>query len=358
VKAWREGRVEEAEALFTRGLADTGNDGYLALRYAEFLESAKEPERAREMFELAYKKLPRPDFKESARRGLTRVSRIRSKTHKPTSLTQEEFAKWVNAGHAIFDLFEGRNDAYPLARTWAEEWLQHANFEVNQNQLQRVRALVRSFDPSVFGARPATGEALVDSLSRLVENSLPNPNGNIGFGLAPFLFTWNFQRFKTYVEQGKQIDVSQYFSALGRHLGNFRGELARLKNRGIFDEREPQEDIQELFARVNSCLGSLGVGQNEPVGTAKILHVLAPSLLPLIDNPIARALGLLPTGSSLNFPIYREWILRLKEGLHAFSPTIQELQSQHGLPILKLVDEALYVMCSVTLRHRVASIGL
>mgnify|MGYP001115722716 CR=1 FL=1 len=273
-------------------------------------------------------------------------------------LTQSEFTKWINAGHAIFDIFEGRNDAYPLARRWSEEWLTSGKFEVEPNQLHNVRLLIDDFRPSVFGARAPIGNGLVDSFLQLVENRLSSPNDNIGLGLAPFLFTWNFQRFKTYAERGKQADVSRYFSMLGQYLRGIRAELSRLKDRSFLDDAEPKADIQEVFAKVNSCLKDLGIGQNEPVGTAKILHVFAPSLLPLIDNPIAQALGLLPSRASLDFTAYRNWILRLREGLRPFSTVIRELESQHDLTILKLVDEALYVMCSVRLKYRVAHMGL
>jgi len=77
-RAWRQGRLEAAEAFFKRGLIVTNNDGYVALRYAELLESGGLLESAREMFRIAERKLPLEEFKGRAKRGVERLSRLRT----------------------------------------------------------------------------------------------------------------------------------------------------------------------------------------------------------------------------------------------------------------------------------------
>jgi tetratricopeptide (TPR) repeat protein len=72
--AWQAGRIEEAESLFRKGLTETNNDGYVALRYAEFLEGCGRSKDAEEMYRIAMKKLPLPNYAQMAKEGLERVS--------------------------------------------------------------------------------------------------------------------------------------------------------------------------------------------------------------------------------------------------------------------------------------------
>lgn len=274
------------------------------------------------------------------------------------TLTEQEFVGWISAGHEIFNLFEGRNDAYPLTRKWSEQWLTEGEFHVGQPDLQRLRALMSEFDPVVFSASPAVGKVLTQSFYELVDKHLSAAKRNIGLGLAPLLFTWNFHRYKTYAERGTNLDLPSYFKSLGDFLASIRPQLMAFSDRSLFDAAEPKEDLKVLFASVNNRLKTLGIGQNETVGTAKLLHVMFPSLFPLIDNPIASALHLKGGRMPLDYSIYHSYIIRLKRGLAAYSKLFAGLEMQHSLTILKLVDEALYVMCSVRLKTRVRELGL
>jgi len=75
VSAWRAGKIREADTIFKQGLAATGNDGYVALSYAHFLEGCGRLKEAEEMFEIALERLPILEFKEKAKVGLERVTR-------------------------------------------------------------------------------------------------------------------------------------------------------------------------------------------------------------------------------------------------------------------------------------------
>ncbi len=69
------GDIQKAESIFRQGLAATGNDGFVALNFAELLEACVRPEEAKDMFELALRKLPKLKFKQQAKEGLDRVRR-------------------------------------------------------------------------------------------------------------------------------------------------------------------------------------------------------------------------------------------------------------------------------------------
>jgi hypothetical protein len=272
------------------------------------------------------------------------------------TLNESEFVAWINSSHEIFNLFEGRNDVYPLARKWSQQWLDEGEFHVEKTDIERVRALMSEFDPSVFGASPTVGKVLMESFSELLERHLSVTKNNIGLGLAPLLFTWNFQRYRTYAEKG-EVHLPRYFKELGDFLESIRQQLLPFAGRGLLDSDEPKSDVEDLFKGVNGRLKSLGIGQNETVGAAKTLHVMFPSLLPLIDNPIASALGLKRERMPLDYSVYYNWMVRLRRGLAPYSRVTKSLETKYSLTILKLVDEALYVMCSVRLKSRVKELG-
>jgi hypothetical protein len=75
----------------------------------------------------------------------------------------------------------------------------------------------------------------------------------------------------------------------------------------------------------------------------------------LIDNKIAKAVGL----KSLSSKSYVEWMKKLKSWLQNYVEAIEQLEKEcDNFSILKLVDEGLYMMCSITLRKRVSELGL
>ena len=73
-EAWQAGDHDKAEALFREGLAVTHQDGYVALRFAEFLEDVKRLDEARSLFEIALRKLPKKEYQLKAKEGLERTS--------------------------------------------------------------------------------------------------------------------------------------------------------------------------------------------------------------------------------------------------------------------------------------------
>ena len=71
--AREEGKNEEAESIFKEGLAATNNDGYIALKYGEFLKSESRLKEAKQYLEIAVARLPLEKYKRTARGELREV---------------------------------------------------------------------------------------------------------------------------------------------------------------------------------------------------------------------------------------------------------------------------------------------
>jgi hypothetical protein len=98
----------------------------------------------------------------------------------------------------------------------------------------------------------------------------------------------------------------------------------------------------------------VGKKHDEPVATIKILHILTPNYFPLWDNSMARSVGLKRV--TLDGAI--TWMKRLRLWLQNYVDVLEKLEKEFELPMLKLVDESFYIMCTVKLRNRVGSLEI
>lgn len=282
-------------------------------------------------------------------------------------LGTNEFELWIKASHVMFEIFEGRYDAYPLAKKWVQEWFSSGSFTVTEEHINRILALVDDFDYEVYGV---TGELKekIDKLFRdLLSNNLQKgQNQNIGFAISPYLFTWNFRRFKEYFKRKQHFNVDYYFKSLGEFLNAEKQKLEPFRSRNLISDRMEKREVESVFSLVNNKLQEIGIKNNEPVGTIKLLHIFAPTYFPLLDNDIAKALGLVAsyryTGrwarQSLTSDLYFKWMTALKVWLQNFKEKIGNLESEHNSSILKLVDEGLYMMSTVKQKTRVRDLGI
>ena len=55
-------------------------------------------------------------------------------------LSKDEFVRWVIASHDLFEIFEGRYDAYPLARKWINEWFLNGKFTFKDSKKKNETA--------------------------------------------------------------------------------------------------------------------------------------------------------------------------------------------------------------------------
>ncbi|MEM0172449.1 hypothetical protein [Thermofilum sp.] len=288
-------------------------------------------------------------------------------------LEKDDFLKWVNASHYMFEIFEGRNDAYPLAKKWIREWSDFGKFIIDERDNGIVNLLIKSFDYDVFRNSNDKIERNDDEwtkfvnevdrqFKKLIENNLKAGEcKNVGFAVAPFLFTWNFQRFKEYFKKRKEdFDIGSYFKDLGNFLSGKKEVLRGFKDKHLIYDEIEKERVKQIFDEINGKLKETGIGNNEPIGTIKLLHVFAPCYFPMIDNDIAKTIGgLLPSKwESLTSDSYLKWMNALKSWLQNYFEVINRLEEEYDSSILKLIDEGLYMMSTVKQRARVARLGI
>jgi len=276
-------------------------------------------------------------------------------------LNQIDFERWIKAVHDIFEIFEGRFDAYPISRRWIEEWYTYGFFNVSGDDIQRLDKLKENFEYSAFGVNNIELRGRIDNqFKNLVEELSNNSNcENIGFGVALYLFTWNFQRFKIYFQRNTNFNLIRYFQNLEDFFADIKDMLGNFSKKKIYSNEIEYEDIKEIFNRINDKLKEVGINQNEPIGVVKLLHIFAPYYFPLIDNPIAKTTGLKHQRESLKVGEYVKWMRSLRKWIESYDEKkIREIEKQCGESILKLIDEGFYVMSSVNLSLRIKLMGL
>lgn len=268
-------------------------------------------------------------------------------------LSKQEFARWVEASHALFDLFDGKYDAYPFARKLAAQWLRRGEFTLDEEARRGLADSIRNFKYNVFGLGPRMRERIEPELWALLE-AMEADRRNAGYAISIYFFTWNVRRFVEYIGKNSYFSIVKYFESLGAKLEEMRNSLAHFADKHILRDEVEDKEIVNLFNRANQALKALGIGKNEPVATAKLLHIFSPSYFPLIDNPIADCTGI----KKIDAYTYTEWIHTLKNWLKNYTEEALQLEKNTGHTILKLVDEGLYTMCSITLKARIHSLGL
>lgn len=283
-------------------------------------------------------------------------------------LEKDQFENWIKASHTLFEIFEGRYDAYPLARKWVQEWLSFKEFVIQKQDITVINGFIEDFDYNVFRNFSDSFERDDDDWERL-RNRINNQfrefvkrnfdlgkRGDVGLAIALYLFTWNFQRFKEYFKRGN-IDLEFYFKQLGVFLESKRSELEIFKDKRLISDQIETNEITRIFGEMNSKLSELGIGHNEPVGTAKLLHVFAPYYFPLIDNSEAQAIGLIGYKERITSNHYLTWMTTLKNWLLTYRELVEKLEKEQHSSIIKLVDEGLYIMSTVKQKTRVAELG-
>jgi hypothetical protein len=272
---------------------------------------------------------------------------------------KDEFERWIIASHIIFEIFEGRYDAYPLAVRWVEEWFSYGNFTNEEADVDRISALIKNFDYKVYGVEGSLKEKISKQIKSLIEHHLKEgKHENVGFAISPYLFTWNFQRFKKYFDKREDFNLESYFESLGTFLKAKKGKLKNFRNKILMYDQIEKEKIKDIFHEVNDKLKQLGIGNNEPIGTIKLIHILAPNYFPLIDNKIAKVTGLTSRWKTLAEDSYLIWMESLKQWLQNYLEKINNLEKGLKSSILKLVDQGLYVMSSLNLQLRIKRLGL
>ncbi|WP_144060506.1 hypothetical protein [Archaeoglobus sulfaticallidus] len=257
----------------------------------------------------------------------------------------------------MFEIFEGRYDAYPLARKWIDEWFLKREFTVKDSEKQRIANLISNLNFDAFRVKDSLQEKMGAQLLLLLEK-ISERQSNVGFAVSFFFFTWNLQRFRHYFSRKTNFSLIDYFENVGNEFGRLKKQFEFFRSKNLLSDDIYEEKVIETYGKVNEILKATGIGNNEPIGTVKLLHVFSPSYFPLLDNPIAEQLGLKEKGVSVDAELYIRWMQRLKSWLGNYKDVIEELENKHESSILKLIDEALYIMCSVNLHIRVGKLGI
>lgn len=282
-------------------------------------------------------------------------------------LTEEEFERWVEASHNMFEIFEARFDVYPLSLRWTQEWFENGKFIIKEGDVRKLNESIDNLDYGPFrnfrDKKESDDEYWKALVRRIDEQFKPFMKNyfhqgeyeNIGFGIIPYLFIWNFQRFKEYFKKLKNFNLKSYFESLGCFLNSIKGELEHFKNKELVSYDIEDERIRQLFEKINDKLKGIGTENNEPVGTTKLLHIHDPSYFPLIDNNIAKSVGL---KGRMTSEFYLKWMYSLKNWLQNYVNFIKKSEEKFGYSILKLVDQGFYVMSSVNLSRRMGKLGV
>ncbi|MEM2272357.1 MAG: hypothetical protein QXJ13_06785 [Candidatus Bathyarchaeia archaeon] len=188
----------------------------------------------------------------------------------------DEFECWIRTFHEIFERSEGYYDAYPLTTSWIQQWLDSSTFIVQSKDIERLNNLMRNLDYGVFGVREQEKKEIKAQFETMIEEYLKiGEIENIGFALAPYLFVWNFQRFKEYFRKKPEFRLDEYFKELGNFLKQKKQEIKYFQNKKLVKDEIERDKIAGLFSDLNDKLRELGINNKEPMGTIKILHAFS-----------------------------------------------------------------------------------
>lgn len=285
-------------------------------------------------------------------------------------LEKNQFEEWVNASHKLYEIFEQRYDAYPLAKKWVQQWLSFGKFIIEEKEIMIVESLVGNFNINAFRNLNDAFEGddrkwskfatrVTDQFMKFIKSQIgTGESKDIGKAVSLYLLTWNFQRFKEYFKYDEAFNLEHYFKQLRIFLEEKRTRLKSFRKKTLILNIIEESEIRRLFDEINSKLRRLGKGNNEPVGTTKLLHIFAPHYFPLIDNSEARAVGLTKYRETLTVNHYLVWMNSLKRWLLNYAEVIEKLEKRHNSTIVRLVDEGLYLMSTVKQRTRVVELGI
>lgn len=282
-------------------------------------------------------------------------------------LVKNIFIKRIKISHEIFKILEKRQDAYPLALKWVKEWLDDRKFIIKDSDKQTIRDLIDN--PYIKIKNKDLKEKMKSQLELLLEK-ISGKQNNVGFAISFYLFTWNIRRFEDYFITNNNFLLLNYFEKVGNELEKLKDQFQYFKDKHLIYENKINENkVRKIYQDVQNILKSAGKGDNEPVGTIKLLHIFSPYYFPLLDNPIAEHMGLIEKGNdilskndnknNLNDEKYILWMKVLKSWLEDYKDVIKELEKEfekkegYKYSILKLIDEEFYMMCSMGLINRI-----
>jgi len=277
-------------------------------------------------------------------------------------IDEQSLIRWLKGADEIFEALEGRGGAYNLCRKWVEEWFSCGRFCITDDD----REFLKEFELLIF--KEEVKQRIKYDLVQL-KKEIGNHTEKITFAFSLYLISWNIRRFETYFEGNPDFSFKDFFTSLNEVFnGEFLDGLKKLRKLHLLKDEikdEIEKVIYNIYEKLHQKLKEIGTGsQNEPVSTIKIMHIVAPFYIPLLDNPIAEALkkegvceffsyrqdgygGIkIASGSLIQ---YMGWI---KEKFSSFSDAIFSLESEKRKSFLKLLDQAFYIRYSIDIGRR------
>ena len=283
-------------------------------------------------------------------------------------LSKNDFELWVRSCHGLYTIFESKSDLYPLSHQLVEEyWRNNGKYYINDEVIKHLDLKLQYLNYKSFGIKGNLERVISNAFNDFITKYFTiGEHENIGVAIAPYLFTWNIQRFREYFEENPQFNLGEYFIALGQKISELKDKIAYFRGKRLIDSdiNSDEPRIRELVEAMMDVLRELnkkyvGTKHDEPVATVKILHILAPNYFPLLDNKIAEAVKLKKVRQeSITESKYITWIKDLRLWLQNYADVLEKLENEFRSPMLKLIDESLYIMSTVSLRKRLPSLEI
>jgi len=274
-------------------------------------------------------------------------------------IDEQSLIRWLKGADEIFEALEGRGDAYSLCRKWVEEWFSGGKFCITDED----KNFLKEFELLIFNERVKS--KIENNLAQLKEK-LENHTEDISFTFSLYLISWNIRRFETYFERNNDFNFEDFFVSLNEVFNQeFLEWLKVLRKFHLLKDEIKSDLVMGIYEKLHQKLRAIGTGtQNEPVSTIKIMHIVAPFYIPLLDNPIAAALK---KEKVCEFFSYRQdrykgieigrdsligYMTWIKRKFSSFSDTVLSLELEKHKSFLKLLDQAFYIRYSIDIGRR------
>jgi len=276
-----------------------------------------------------------------------------------------------------------------LCRKWIEEWFSCKKFCITDED----RDFLKEFKLLIFNERVKS--RIENNLAQLKEK-IKNHTEKITFAFALYLISWNIRRFETYFERNTDFSFEKFFDSLNEVFKNenFLNNVEELRKLHLFKNEVKDELVADIYKNLEEKIKQIVSTQNEPIATIKIMHIIAPYYIPLLDNPIAKALkrerlcdffNFIPLSGNfgknleklkngklkryemkkiiqdmcdelksvkLDIEAFLKYIKWIKNKFSKFKEVIYKIEKNKQKSFLKLLDQAFYIRYSIDIGRR------
>jgi len=100
----------------------------------------------------------------------------------------------------LYTVFESKSDLYPLSHQLVEEyWRNNGKYHINDEVIKSLDSKLQYLNYRSFGIKGDLKRGISNAFNEFKSRHFTiGEHDNIGVAIAPYLFTWNIQRFKEY----------------------------------------------------------------------------------------------------------------------------------------------------------------